>query len=344
MMQVVGLTGLRQCELRAKPMPRIRGSFALIKIHVAPMCNEHHAYAAFDFRDRNRADSLGHEAAGEVVEVGSASRFRPGDRVVALSGYPCGRCEVCSSGAYAHCPTPVNPLVECDSESGECCFAQYMIKADHLLVPIPDAMSYEHAAMACCGLGATFTALETMHTGSTDTLLVTGLGAVGLGAIINAVMRGTRVIAAGRSPYRTALARRLGAHAVVDPRDGGAVGQIRALTGGRGVDCAVECSAAAMYQRLALDAVARRGRVTFLGESGDLPFHVDRDLIQKGVTLMGSLDLYLHHATAMMRQIARAPSLIDAFITHRLPMSRIAEAWELQLGGECGKVVLYPWR
>jgi threonine dehydrogenase-like Zn-dependent dehydrogenase len=343
MMKVVELTERRRCELRSKPLPRIRGSYVLLKIHVAPMCNEHHAYAAFDFRDRNRPDSLGHEAAGEVVEAGPGSRFRPGDRVVALSGYPCGRCDICGSGAYAHCPTPVNPLDECNSESGECCFAQYMIKADRLLLPIPDDMSYEHAAMACCGLGATFTALENMRVGSTDTLLVTGLGPVGLGAIINAVMRGTRVIAAGRSPARTELARRLGALAVIDPRDPDAVAQLRALTGGRGVDCAVECSAAPMYQRLALDAVARRGRVTFLGESGELPFHVDRDLIQKGVTLMGSLDLYLEHATPMMRLIARASSLIDAFITHRLPLSRIAEGWELQLRGECGKIVLYPW-
>jgi L-iditol 2-dehydrogenase len=342
MMRVVTLPGRRQCSLVDKPLPRIRADYALIKIHVAPMCNEHHAYANLDFRDRNRFDSLGHEAAGEVMEVGPASRFRPGDRVVALSGYPCGRCELCRSGCYAHCQSTVNPLEVCGSESGECCFAQYMIKSEWLLLPIPSGMSYEHASMACCGLGATFTAMENMHVGPTDTVLVTGLGQVGLGAVINGVLRGARVIAAARNPYRTRLALELGAEAVVDPRDDRERARLLELCDG-GVDCAIECSAAPSYQRLALDSVRRRGRVTFLGESGELAIHLDRDIIQKGVTISGSLDLYLHHAPAMMRLIARARPLIDKFITHRLPLAEVQDAWELQLRGECGKIVLYPW-
>ncbi len=341
-MKVVTLTGRRACAIVDKAMPRIRGDYALVKIHVAPMCNEHHAYANLDFRDRNRLDSLGHEAAGEVVEVGPASRFRPGDRVVALSGYPCGRCELCRAGCYAHCQSTVNPLEVCQSESGECCFAQYTIKAEWLLLPIPEGMSYEHASMACCGLGATFTAMENLSVGPGDTLLVTGLGPVGLGAVINGVIRGARVIAAARSPYRTRLALELGAEAVVDPRDEDAVARIIALSDG-GVDCAIDCSAAALYQRLALDSLRRRGRMSFLGESGELAIHLDRDIIQKGVTLCGSLDLYLPHAAAMMRVIARAGHLIDKLVTHRLPLEAIGDAFELQLRGECGKVLLYPW-
>jgi threonine dehydrogenase-like Zn-dependent dehydrogenase len=172
---------------------------------------------------------------------------------------------------------------------------------------------------------------------------VTGLGPVGLGAVINGVARGARVIAAARSPYRSGLAKRLGAEAMVDPRDRDAIVKILDLTGGAGADCVVECSAASMYQRLALDAVRRLGRVSFLGESGELTIHVDRDLIQKGVTLMGSLDLYLPHAPALMTVIGRNAALIDTFITHRLPLARIAEAWELQLSGAAGKIIIYPW-
>lgn len=343
-MNVVALSGRRQVGLIRKPVSRIRGQYVLVKVLVAPMCNEHHAYANWDFRDRNRPDSLGHEAAGEVVAVGPGSRFVPGDRVVALSGYPCGRCVVCLSGRYAHCPMPANPLAECDSPSGECCFAQYTIKPDWLLVPIPDGMSYEHASMACCGLGATYTAMENMGVGPADTVLVTGLGQVGLGAVLNGVARGARVIAAARNRYRADLAKQLGAEVVVDPDGGRGAAAIRGLTGGLGVDCVIECTAAPMYQRLALDAVRRLGKVSFLGESGELTIHVDRDLIQKGVTLVGSLDLYLPHAPGLMTVIERHQEQIDRFITHRLPLERIGEAWELQLQGITGKIILYPWR
>src|SRR5688500_1783225 len=182
MMTVAALDGPRAPALRRKPIPRIARDYVLVKVLVAPMCNEHLAYADWDFRDRNRPDSLGHEAAGEVVEAGSGSDFSPGDRVVVLSGYPCGRCRMCATGAYAHCPEPENPLEVCASPSGECGFAQYMIKPAWLLVRIPDGMSYAHASMLCCGLGATHTALERMGVGAGDRLLVTGLGQVGLGA------------------------------------------------------------------------------------------------------------------------------------------------------------------
>lgn len=342
-MQTIAITDRRCCGLIEKPMPRIREGYSLIKVHAAPMCNEHHAYANLDFRDRNRSDSLGHEATGEVVETGAASRLRPGARVVALNGYPCGRCTLCRRGYYGHCPRPVDPLAECQSPSGDCGFAQYMIKPDWMLLPIPDDLSYDHASLAGCGLGATFTAMENMGVGPADTVLVTGLGPVGLGAVVNGVLRGARVLGAGRHPYRSAMAQKLGAATVVDPTDPDALPTLWRLTDGQGVDCAIECSAAPMYQRLALNAVRRRGRVSFLAESGELAIHIDRDIIQKGLTLFGSLELYLHHAPALLRLLARASPLIDSLITHRLPLSSIKDAWELQLAGGCGKIVLHPW-
>lgn len=343
-MDVVTLTSRRQARVIDKPNPRVRGNYVLVKVHVAPMCNEHHAYANWDFRDRNRPDSLGHEAAGEVVEAGNSTRFRSGDRVVALSGFPCGACQLCKDGYYAHCEATADPLVVNDSPSGECCFAQYIVKPDWMLLPIPAGMSYEHASMACCGMGATYTALENMEVTSGQTVLVTGLGQVGLGAVINVVSRGARAICLARHPYRTALALRLGATAVLDPLDETVVARLRALTaGGQGVDAAVECSAASMYQRLALESLRRRGQLTFLGESGDLTVDVDRHVIQKAARLSGSLDLNLHHAAGLMDVIASSGPLIDTFITHTFPMTNVARAWELQLQGDCGKVLLYPW-
>jgi L-iditol 2-dehydrogenase len=342
-MQVVSLTEPGVCRIIEKPMPRIAEDYVLVKIVVAPMCNEHLAYQHWDFRDRNRWDSLGHEAAGEVVETKPGSAFRPGDRVVALSGYPCGRCPMCALGRYAHCVNTEDPLAVCDSASGECGFAQYMIKREHLLLRIPDGMSYEHASMACCGMGATYSAMENMVVRSGDTVLVTGLGQVGLGAVINGVARGARVICAGRSPYRRSLAKRLGAELAVDLSAPDALARVLDHTAGAGVDHVIDCSALAAYQRFGLDATGRGGAVTFLGESGELTLHVDQDLIQKGITLHGSLDLHLRHAPGMLDVICRTGHLIDKFITHTFPLDEIEKAWRLQLTRECGKIVLRPW-
>src|SRR3712207_3159251 len=137
--------------------------------------------------------------------------------------------------------------------------AQYILKQDLLLKPIPDGVSYEQAALACCGIGAAFGAMENMGVSAFDTVLITGLGPVGLGAIINARFRGARVIAVESVPWRVERARALGASAVIDPRDEGALAQIMQLTGGLGVDCALDCSGNVHAERLCVDATRRKG-------------------------------------------------------------------------------------
>jgi L-iditol 2-dehydrogenase len=334
----------RQCGLTERPEPLVRGRYALLKVHVAPMCNEYLAYRDLCYLERNRPDSLGHEMAGEVVVAPEGSRFRAGDRVVALCGYPCGKCEPCERGYYAHCAEPDDPRAVCGSESGECGFAQYAIKPDWMLLPIPAGMSYEHAAMACCGLGPTFGAMQRLGVTALDTVLVTGLGAVGLGGVVNARFRGARVIAAVRTPYRAELARKLGCDVVVNPEAGDVRAQVRDATDGKGADVVIECSGQPGYQRLAIDVVARLGRVAFLAEPGDLLINVDRDLVQKGVSLHGHLDINRGDAGRLMRMIGEIPGELDTFITHRYSLSRIADAFEQQMRFECGKIVLYPWQ
>lgn len=343
-MRTVQIEGRRQCRLIDKPVPSIRGSYALLKVHVAPMCNEYVAYEDLVFLERNRPDSLGHEMAGEVVAAAPDSAVREGERVVALCGFPCGRCGPCLRGYYAHCVQTEDPRAVCGSESGECSFAQYAIKPDWLLVPIPSSLSYEHASMACCGLGPTFGAMERMGVDAFGTVLITGLGAVGLGGVINAKFRGAQVIGVVRSPYRARLARELGCDIVIDPSDDDPAEAVRELTGGRGVDFALECSGQRAYQRLAVDSVGRLGSVAFLAEPGELVVRVDADLVQKGVTLFGSLDINRASAERLLRMIAAIPEQIDTFITHRYSLAEIGAAFERQIARECGKIVLHPWR
>lgn len=338
-MKVAAILGERKAGLAEKPDPKPKDEFVLVKIHVAPMCTEYHAFKA-----GRESSSLGHEAAGEVVEVSQAGKVKVGDRVVVMPQYPCGKCPLCLAGDYIHCQHNLNVEEVTGNTTGTATYAQYVLKQDWLLVPIPDDVSYEHAGMACCGLGPTFGATQLMNVGAFDTVLITGMGPVGLGGVINCVKRGARVIAVEMHPYRANLAKELGAETVIDPRDENALEQIMDLMDGVGVDKAIDCSASASAVRLLIDAARRKGHVSFVGGVGDVTIHGRRDMLAKGLTLHGAWHYNLADTPVVMEVIKNSSALLDKFITHTFPMSRVQEAWELQVTGNCGKVVLYPWQ
>lgn len=338
-MQKVIIQGAKTGAIVTVPDPTPRANWVVVKIHTAPMCTEYKAYVA-----GNPVDQLGHEAAGEVVAVAQPGRVKVGDRVVVMPTNACGQCQLCLSGDYIHCEHNPNFAALHGTRDGSATYAQYLLKADHLLVPIPDGISYDHAAMACCGLGPTFGAMQTMRVNAFDTVLITGLGPVGLGGVINGVYRGARVIGIESNPYRAQLARELGATAVIDPSAGDALAQIRALTAGRGVDKALDCSGVVAAHRLCIDAARRKGQVAFVGECSDAtPLYISPDMIRKGLTLLGSWHYKMQDTPTIMKLIGGVGPQIEQLISHRFPMSQVQAAWELQLTGQTAKVLLQPW-
>jgi threonine dehydrogenase-like Zn-dependent dehydrogenase len=221
--------------------------------------------------------------------------------------------------------------------------AQYLLKPDWLLPPIPEGLSYERASLACCAIGPSFGAFQRMGLSAFDTVMITGLGPVGLGAVVNARYRGARVIAVESVPWRVERARQMGAAAVLDPRSDDLVGQIKELTNGKGVDCSLDCSGTVKAERLGVDATRRRGKVAFVGECNDaLAIRISPDMIRKGLTLIGSWHYNLNDFPSVMKVIQESP-LIDQLISHVLPMSRIQQAFELSASHETAKMILKPW-
>ena len=329
-MKKVVVSGLRQVELVEVPAPRPKEDWALVKVMVTPMCTEYKMYLK-----GQRSEFLGHEAVGEVVEVAQPGLVKPGDRVVVQPLYGCGRCRYCRSGDYIHCQNLVDIAEFTGSPEGGATYAQYLLKPDWLLSPIPDYVSYDEAALALCGLGPTFGALQTMEVSAFDTLLITGLGPVGLGGIVNVRFRGARVIGVESFPWRVERALQMGAHVVLDPRDPELLAKIMALTEGAGVDCAVDCSGTVAAQRLCIDATRRKGKVAFVGECSDeLGIRISPDMIRKGLTLICSWHYPLQAFNPIMQVIQGSP-VIDLLTSHVLPMSAVEEAFKLQEKGEC---------
>jgi len=299
------------------------------------MCTEYHAFESGD-----PLTVAGHEAAGEVVAVDRATRVKVGDRVVVQPQNACGKCELCLAGTYIHCRRQRDVLQITGSESGRDTLAQFLIKPEWLLTPIPKGMSYDHASMACCGMGPTFGAMQLMEVGADDTVLITGMGPVGLGGVINARYRGARVIGVEGHPYRAELARALGAEAVLDPSDETAVQQVLDLTGGLGADKGIDTSGTPPAKPFLLEAARRTGKVAFVGWNGEVSCST---IIGKGLQLYGAWHYKLQDTPVLMETIAGSAAQIDRLITHTFPLDRIDEAWRLQVSHNCGKVVLHPW-
>ena len=339
-MKRVTVLGKERAGIAIGQVPQARENWAVIKVQVAPMCTEYKAFAA----GTNRG-FYGHEAAGEVVAVAQPGKVKVGDRVVAMPMSSCGQCAYCLAGEYIHCQDAIDFDAYHGSGDGKATMSQYLLKQDWMLAPIPPGMSYEHASMACCGLGPTFGAFQLIAVDAHDTVLITGLGPVGLGGVIDATYCGARVIGVDANKYRAAKALELGAQAVIDPTDENALGQVLALTSdGRGVDKSVDCSGVVAAHRLCLDATRRKGLVAFVGECAeDTPVQISRDMIRKGLRLIGSWHYNLADTQRMMAMIADVGEQLDKLITHRFAIDDIQSAWETQLSGQCGKVILQPW-
>jgi len=332
------ITGERRAEVAEVPDPRPKEDWAVVKVHVAPMCTEYKAFVAGHW-----SEFLGHEAVGEVAEVAQPGRVQVGDRVVVQPQYPCGQCALCIAGDYIHCQHSYDFVGFTGSREGSATMAQYVLKPSWLLSKIPDDVSYERASLALCALGPSFGAFERMGLGAFDTVLTTGLGPVGLGAVVNARFRGARVIAVESVPWRVERAKALGATAVIHPDDEEALARIMDLTQGTGVDCALDCSGSIKAQRLCLDATRRLGKAAFVGECGEaLAVKASPDLIRTGITIAGSWHYNLNQYPKVMQVIQESP-LLELLISHVLPMSRIQEAFETSASHECAKVLLKPW-
>jgi L-iditol 2-dehydrogenase len=333
--KIAEIVGPRETIISQQPDPTARHDIVKVQILVAPMCKEFTQYAKGGVSSK-----LGHEAAGVVVDAADSSRVSIGQRVVVMPQYGCGHCTLCMSGDHIHCLDQRDVLTETGSAVGTATYAEYVLKPDWLLLPVPDDVRLSHAALACCGLGPTFNAMQRMRVGALDTVLVSGCGPVGLGGIVNARARGARVLAVEISEYRAKLAQALGAAAVVDPTAEDAAAQIVALTDGRGVDAAVDTSNAPGAASLIQAATRRRGRVAFVGWGGTITL---TKFVPQGLDVYGCWHWnHQRDGDLMIETIRRSGPLLDNLVTHEFPLDRVADAFEIQLTGNCGKILLYP--
>ncbi|WP_369371215.1 zinc-binding dehydrogenase [Promicromonospora sp. Populi] len=332
MIEVI-LTAEGHAEAVERPQPSAHGDIVTVRVDVAPMCTEFRARG-----DGIEHDDLGHEAAGVVVDAGGSTRVRAGDRVVVMPQLGCGKCAYCVQGDHIYCLTPRDVRAETGSTTGIATYAQYVLKPDYLLLPVPDDVSLEHAAAACCLLGPGLHATSRMNVGVLDTVLVSGAGPVGLGAIINAGFRGARVLVLEANPYRQELARRLGAE-VFDPFSADTDNAIAAAAPG-GITAAIETSGVASVPARLAGLVRRLGQLAIVAWGTDV---VLPPLVPTGLSVHGCWHWnHVRLADQMWATIRGSREALDLVTTHHLDLTEADAAMDVQQSGQCGKVFLHP--
>ena len=153
---------------------------------------------------------------------------------------------------------------------------------------------------------------------------------------------GARVVAVDMLDARLAMATTLGADEVVDPRSVDVVARLRELTGGEGVDVAVDCSGSPAAQNAALDAARRFGRVAFVGESRSTTINPSDQMIRKVLTVIGGWYFATWEYPEVADLITTRALPVESMVTHRFPLDEAATAFRMFHDRETEKAVFHP--
>lgn len=329
-------------RLEETPIPRIGPGELLVKVIASGICGSD---VMEWYRIRKAPLVLGHEIAGEIVEVGAGvERFKIGDRVFVSHHVPCNACRYCEAGHYTVCDT----IRSTNFDPGG--FAEY-IRIPEINVRIgtfvlPEGMSFEEGTLIeplACVVGGQ----EKAQLKAGQSVLVIGSGISGILHIQAARARGAKlVLATDVSEYRLGVARRFGADATcLADRDVAAF--VREANNGCLADLVIVCAAAPQAISQALECVERGGTILFFaslkeGETFPIPiFKLWRDGVTLTASYAGSPD-----------DIVQAIDLIRAgainardMITHRLGLAETSLGFQLVANGKDSlKVIIEPQR
>jgi NADPH:quinone reductase-like Zn-dependent oxidoreductase len=282
----------------------------------------------------------GYDVAGRVEAVGEGvDAAAPGDRVYVHYDLACGRCAYCLEGDEAACAR--YSVMGVDRDGG---YAERVVAPAGNLFRLPQGLSERIAAAAgSVYLTAYHMLFARARLRPGETVLVTAAGSgVGGAAIALARFAGARVLTTASTERKRARALAAGAEAALDPGAPAWGDEVRALTGGRGVDLVVDHVGAAVFDE-ALAALAPKGRLVLCGASSGGGATLDLiDLFARQISVIGSSDGSRRELVEVLRLLADgrvAPPAIEAV----LPLERAAEAQGLLASRDhFGRVLLDP--
>jgi threonine dehydrogenase-like Zn-dependent dehydrogenase len=282
----------------------------------------------------------GHEPSGHIVKAGpGCRRFGAGDRVIVYHISGCGVCNDCRRGYMISCTSEKYRRAYGWQRDGG--MAPYLLAEEKDLVALPDELSFTDGAQVACGFGTVYEGLMKLGISGNDAVLITGLGPVGLatGALCRK-LGANRIIGIDVIDERLKLALDLGLCDEVLRSGPDNVAEVKKLTGGNGVERAVDCSANDQARATAIRATRKWGRIVFLGEGGRVEFNPSPDIIHDQKTIFGSWVTSIWLMEELVERLVTWKLHPAELVTHRFELEHVDQAYSLMASGRCGKVAV----
>ncbi|MBR0946296.1 zinc-dependent alcohol dehydrogenase family protein [Bradyrhizobium liaoningense] len=317
-------------SLAQRPKPAIPESGdAIVRIVKTTICGTDLHILKGDVTTCQPGRILGHEGVGVVDQVGGGvTAFKAGDRVLISCISSCGKCDFCRRGMYSHCRTGGWILGnKIDGTQAEYVRTPH---ADTSLHHLPDGVDEEALVMLSDILPTGFECgVLNGKISPGSAVAIVGAGPVGLATLLTAQFYSpAEIIVIDVNDKRLAIARQFGATQTVNSADGKAVEKVRALTGGEGVDAAVEAVGVPATFKLCTDIVAPGGVVANAGVHGvKVDLHLERlwsQNISITTRLVDTVSTPMLLKTVVSHRIE--PKLL---ITHRFKLDEIMDAYDM---------------
>lgn len=340
-MRAAVLHGVDDVRIEDVPVPPIGEHQVLVQVAAVGVCGSDVHY----HRQGRIADFvveepmiLGHEASGVIVAVGPAvAQERVGQRVSIEPQHPCRRCEFCRTGRYNLCPhmefyatPPIHGA-----------FAEYAVIDADFAHPIPEAMSWEAAAL-CEPLSVGVWACGKAGIGVGSSVLIAGAGPIGLIIAQTARALGAnRVILSDPAPLRREAAQAAGFSEVLDPGAPATDGSAPGGTSPAQVDAFIDASGAEPAVRAGMRTVRPGGRVVLVGMGADEMTLPVSTILTREIVLTGVFRYASTWPTAIALVASGAVDL-DSLVTARFGLAEVERALEMATRPEHRKVLVLP--
>ena len=316
-------------EVEELSTPQPRANQVLIKIHASGICytDVHATKGALGVKFPY---TIGHEPAGEVVEVGEDVATRKvGDRVgVPWLQSTCGRCEWCQRGKSFFCSNHIATGINIPGGH-----AQYIVAYADATQLIPNGLSYEQAAPIFCAGYTVFSGLRLADPKPHERVAVVGIGALGHLGIQYSKAAGFETVAVTHSKDKEELAYKLGSDHVVS--DGEAL-----LKDGEGVDVILATSNSYKATADAIKGIRPDGRIILMGVSSTETLAVSPEILFKRARIIGSTQNDREHLYEALDYVAKGKVRV---MTETFPLAEISNAYDKVANGNVRfKAVIEP--
>jgi alcohol dehydrogenase len=324
---IYGGPGRKSLEDRPKP-ELTAADDAIVRVLKTTICGTDLHILKGDVPTCTPGRILGHEGVGVVEQVGAGvAAFGPGDHVLISCISSCAKCEYCRRGMYSHCTS--GGWILGNSIDGTQAEYARLPHADSSLYRIPDGADEEALVMLSDILPTGFECgVLNGKIKPGDAVAIVGSGPIGLATLLTAQFYApTQIIMIDFDDNRLAVATQFGATSTLNGRDGKAAEKVLAMTGGRGVDCAIEAVGVPASFVLCEDIVAPGGTIANIGVHGTkVDLHLER-LWSQNITITTRLVDTV--STPMLLKTVQANKIDPKkLITHRFKLTQILDAYD----------------